>query len=171
MKIKKKKALGIRAKRFKHWVLVLESPRKMVPTAATRRLLLQKGRVKRVEFSRGMSKQVKSTLIKSFPKLRLRNPFFMKCDSTKHLSLDDDLDGFPSREEIIQIASKESMYILEEPEDVSVCMFFLNSYKNKAYHTGMQISVEVDDESDFEMKVKRRKLLERANVVLSELKV
>ena len=47
----------------------------------------------------------------------------MKCDATKHLTLVDNLDGFPTGEEILQTASKESVYIIEEPWAVFVCYF------------------------------------------------
>lgn len=68
-----------------------------------------------------MSKQhVKNFLVKTFPKCRLHvlNPMFLKCDSTKRLSKVEGLEGFPSGSEILQIASKESIYVVEEPEVV-----------------------------------------------------
>lgn len=125
----KKKKKSTRIKPFKRWVLVLESKRKLVPTSTTRRQLLQCGREKRVEFYRSMTKeQVKEKLLQSFPKLSLENPTFLKCDSSKRL-VDVKMEGFPTGEEILDISSKESMYVLEEgPEretrfhfDFSVC--------------------------------------------------
>ena len=43
--------------------------------------------------------------------------------------------------------------------------------KSMACHTGMQISAEDDGDSYIDMKTKWRKLLEKADVVLNELKV
>ena len=74
----------------------------MVPTASTRRLL-QQGREKLVEFASSMSKeQVKETLLKSFPKLRLEKPFF-NCNCSKQLVEITINDCFPTGEEVVGI--------------------------------------------------------------------
>lgn len=88
--------------------------------------LLQKGREKRVEFTRGMStQQVKTTLLQSFPKLRLQNATLLKCNSSKRPSAVKNFDGFSCGEDILQISSKESLYLVEEPEPVSVLYGFV----------------------------------------------
>ena len=91
----------------------------MVPTSATRRRLLQEGRKKRIEFNRGMSKlEVKNTLLQSFPDLKLQNPQFVKCNSLKRLCKVN-LEGFPNGDELIDISSKKSLYVIEDQIEVS----------------------------------------------------
>ena len=71
-----------------------------------------------MEFTRSMTKEeVKETLLKSFPKLMLERPRFFKCDSSKKL-LEVNTNGFPTGEEVVDISSKESMYIVEGGCDV-----------------------------------------------------
>ena len=112
---KKKKSTNVRSKPFKRWVLVLEYSRVVVPTATTRRRLIQEGREKRVEFNRAMTREeVKNTLLRSFPALRLQKPSFLKCNASKRLTEVENLNDFPNGYQLLEISSKESMYLVED---------------------------------------------------------
>lgn len=117
---KKKKSTQIRSRPFKRWVLVLKSATQVVPTAATRRRLLQEGREKRLEFTRAMSSKQVKMLQKNFSKCNLQQPRFLKCHTAKRMVEVKDLNGFPNGCEVMEIASKESFYLVEGPEEVPV---------------------------------------------------
>lgn len=88
-----------------------------VPKGGNRKKLNEAGRVKRLEFNRSLSKQqVKNILIKNFPRLNISNCEFYKSDANSRLQLFTLEEGsFPSGQEIIEVASKESLYIVEGP--------------------------------------------------------
>lgn len=109
----KKKSTSTRSKPYKRWVIVMEAAPKRVPSAGARRKLLSAGREKKVEFCRNLSKlQVKNTIVRSFPDLKLQNPTFWKCDGSCRLTCVD-LDGYPDGEELLKVGSKESVYLVE----------------------------------------------------------
>ena len=112
-KLKKKSTSSTRSKPYKRWVIVMAAVPERVPSAGIRRKLLTAGREKKVEFCRNLSKlQVKNAIVRSFPNLRLQNPTFWKCDGSSCMTCVD-LDGYPDGEELLQVGSKESVYLVE----------------------------------------------------------
>ena len=69
--------------------------------------------------------QVMKTLIKSFPKLMLKKPQLFNATLLRN-SLRSTFDGFPTGEEVIEISSKESMYIVEGGLDIEQVLFVLD---------------------------------------------
>ena len=104
-----------RSKPYKRWVIVIDSPIQNVPTAGVRRRLKREGREKKIEFSRCSSAlQVKDQLHRNFPELHLENPTFWKCNGSNILEIVKVECNFPNGEELVNIASKESIYIVED---------------------------------------------------------
>lgn len=121
---KKKKPTTI-CQPYKLWVVVLTSPQDKVPKGSSRKKLNEAGRVKKLEFRRSLSKQhVKNILVKTFPKLRMSNCSFYKRDVDTSLKMCTIEGCFPDGKEITEIASKESLYIVEGPVG---CAFVCNS--------------------------------------------
>ena len=113
-RVQKKGGKG-RARPYKLWVVVGANKFVTVPKAGLRRAMKRNGRVKRLEFSRHMSrKQVKNVLVSNFPSLRLTSSVFMKakCDNKMEEVRQED-EGFPNGTELQTIASKESLYLIE----------------------------------------------------------
>ena len=111
----KKKSTQTREKPYKCWVLILNEPPCKVPSASGRRKLKQQGREKKVEFHRSMSKlQVKNAIIRSFPALKLEKATFWKCESGSKISCVDIDGGDPDGDELLAVASKESVYLVED---------------------------------------------------------
>ncbi len=131
----KKKSGSVRVKSYKHWVIVLNSETGSVPTANGKRRLIREGRQRRVEFKRTMSPlQVKNVIIRAFPELRMTNATFWQCDNTSTLNQAEIEEGFPDREELLEISSKESVYLVEgeavyvhaalhDPRDCAPCHY------------------------------------------------
>ena len=83
-----------------------------MPKAASRKKLKELGRIKKLEFRRFFSKQqVKYLLIKNFPDLKMLNCNFYKSGSDTVLTIYE--GEYPDGEEVVDIASKESLYIVE----------------------------------------------------------
>lgn len=117
---KKKKAVTL-SRPFKLWVVVLEQYQEKVPKGGRRKKLNDVGRVKKLEFRRTFSKQqVKNLLIQNFPSLHIANCCFYKSDPDTKLMFCDIEECFPNGQEITEIASKESLYIVEGSTDVSL---------------------------------------------------
>ena len=96
------------------WVVVLEEIQDKVPKGGARKKLNDAGRVKKLEFRRTFSKQqVKNVLVKNFPRLDMANCTFYKSDSDTKLKFCDVEDLFPNGQEVSELASKESLYIVE----------------------------------------------------------
>lgn len=103
-----------RAKPYKRWVIVMDRPASNVPSAGIRRKLKKQGREKKVEFKRSYSKtQVKDAIRDHFPQLRLDSPTFWKCRGSNIMELVE-IEGYPDGKELFDIASKESLYIVED---------------------------------------------------------
>lgn len=118
-KRKKKRAVTL-SRPFKLWVVVLEHYQEKVPKGGRRKKLNDAGRVKKLEFRRTLSKQqVKNLLIRSFPDLRIASCCFYKSDLDTKLQFCDVQGSFPDGQEVTEIASKESLYIVEGSADVS----------------------------------------------------
>ena len=121
---RKKKAVTI-SRPFKLWVVVLKDVQEKVPKGGKRKKLNEGGRVKKLEFRRTFSKQqVKKLLIESFPTLHIVGCHFYKSDLDTVLKLCDLEGSFPNGQEITEIASKESLYIVEGSSDVSFCAVY-----------------------------------------------
>ena len=117
---KKKKAVTV-SRPFKLWVVVLENYQEKVPKGTRRKKLNDAGRVKKLEFRRTFSKQqVKNLLIKNFPGLNMEKCCFYKSDCDTKLQYCDIQNSFPNGQEVTEIASKESLYIVEGFTDVSI---------------------------------------------------
>ena len=57
--------------------------------------------------------QVRRRITQEFPQLDLDRPTFMKCVSLKMVCVDVEGGGYPNGTEIQNIASKESLYMVE----------------------------------------------------------
>ncbi len=93
-------------------IVLIEDKRRVVPKGKYRSALNDNGRIKRVEFTRGMSSEdVKKSVKAAFPGLSL--PIFLECEVTQCLVMTDnqELDG----SELIASAHKRkgSVYIVE----------------------------------------------------------
>ena len=109
-KKKKKKAVTI-SRPFKFWVVILEHYQEKVPKGSRRKNLNDAGRVQKLEFRRTLSRQqVKNLLIAGCG--------FFKSDLDTTLKLYDVTQSFPNGQEIAEIASKESLYIVEGSAEV-----------------------------------------------------
>ena len=111
----KKKSSVTRSRPYHLWVVVCSEKTSVVPKAGTRRRMKKDGRVKRLEFSRVMSKQeVKNVLLRNFPALQLTKPIFLKAQPDNTIQPVGVVGGgFPDGDEVLTIASKESLYVVE----------------------------------------------------------
>ena len=111
---RKKKKSNTATRPYKLWVVVLNKRQEKVPKAASRKKLKELGRIKKLEFRRSFSKQqVKDLLIKNFPDLKMLNCNFYKSGSDTVLTMYEVEGEYPDGEEVVDIASKESLYIVE----------------------------------------------------------
>ena len=172
-KIKKKGSSRVRA--FKLWVVVGEKLFTAIPKATMRKTLNKSGRIKKVEFRRTMSSlQVKNQITKAFPSLKLDNPIFMKCVDLKMVTVDME-SGYPCGSNIQNIASKESLYLIESASKVSFIIEFtaplieLRSYILKA--TAAASSSDVLEEPTPKKIATAKTLIEASDEILAKLKV
>lgn len=99
---------------FKLWVVIGDKMFTSIPKSTQRKSLNRNGRIKKLEFRRSMSPlQVKNVIVRSFPTFQLQNPTFMKCVDLQMVAVDVKEGGYPSGNEIQNIASKESLYVVE----------------------------------------------------------
>ena len=111
---KLKKKGSVRARPFKLWVVIGKELFTSVPKANLRRSLNRSGRIKKVEFRRSMSEmQVRNRIVQAFPHLKLDKPTFMKCVDLKMVCVDVEGSGYPNGIDILEIASKGSLYLVE----------------------------------------------------------
>ena len=74
-----------------------------------------------------MSKlQVKNAIIRSFPALKLEKATFWKCESGSKISRVDIDGGYPDGDELLAVASKESVYLVEDEEVVMIAEYTPN---------------------------------------------
>ena len=70
--------------------------------------------MKKLEFRRNFSaRQVMNVILQEYPRFKLRHPKFMKCSSGSEMDVVRIDGNYPDGEQLIQIASKESVYVVE----------------------------------------------------------
>ena len=161
---KLKKKGNTRIKPFKLWVVVGDKMFTAVPKSSQRKALNKRGRIKKIEFRRSMSKlQVQNRIVQTFPSLKLSNPTFMKCVNLKMVAVDLEGDSFPNGSNIQSIASKESLYLVESRDEPYSILFSVKSFA--------LLILKSDSSDEGPLSPKKKALIQQADEVLAKLRV